>query len=1319
MESQKIQFDIVVNSQSLQAMTKDIERLKATMKNLQSEAGKNTGASRFTDGYRKEISKLMLEAEKMNALHKATGNTEYLNRLNQIIPRIRALDAEHQAFNRTLGISTKNIGVFGGALDGLQRHAKWFAGSMALGVALGIPYAVFSDIKELEKQFNSLQTVLPEIHKSQAGYNEVVKEAFSIAQRYGEEIEGVNKSVLLWGRGYKDIQEAMKLTEVSTKLAVADNFDAETANRTIEGLISSYQKQAQAVQFAVHATDSLTNVSHNAQASAKDLSEALMRSASAANTVGISFDELVALNATIIRSTGLTGATVGQGVKSIANSIHKSKAIEEFEKLGISVYEVGANGEKSFKKITDLLLELSIKAPATGKSMEEAFRDIAGGKFQVGKLAALATNMQEFLRVLNLSVNSAGATDTQIAYQLDTISRKITTVKADLEELFMGVGQAGLSAYIKEWLNDAHNFITGLQQIPKEVWSATGSFAKWATVLYGVKTALTFLTNSMVSLRAAKVANVAITAAETAALTAEATAAGRAAGSMAALGTATTAATGGLNLLIAGLIAGGTALALYSTYTGEVANAQELATYKAATDIEVKQQQLVQMQNQAEILPTLIKAYLMLAEQLQSTNLTEQQRKELLAQQGEAEKGLVAIVGKAGLERIKTSNSISEAIATEQKNHKEATDKTQENIKGLLDTQYKLALATNEYAMSRIDAIQKEATAFEEAADAIGEALGRISEFMYKYYSTKSKYLNNLTEGQIKDEWKIAGIQVPEGQDISQVTSQISKEAAAAQAEADKIKIEALATWASKGKTALTQYKLQIPEPMGATGGGGTVDTEDGKKGKGGTGSKYAPDNSDELFRLQISQESNALYNELKRANHEYASNIDKLDLKEEVFGINSDIVAQKLQLMTQHTNELIAGAMQMSSLASDYEFQADSMVKTNEELQAQLAEQKLSWQEMTKEEKSAFVQANKEYVQDERTLLKLLELADKLRTKASDTAKQANSSAIDATRYTISSAERLYSNQMSALGYMQAHEIFTLGDMPTEEQKRIINLKYAMDELALAEKRLQDIKDSPHSEEDILKQQQTVDELTQKVRNLKDSWASIKGQLADITTSLIVEGNSWKDIWKSLWGDLAREAIQRLWDVQNVQSSLLGSVFGIFSGGSVQGPSMADGSFYKNGKSGIGKHATGGIFSVPHVAAISENGDEEAVINISKNDDKQKSYLKYAADKMGVNLGSTGGSYVPYFKNPELTTQPIVNVQVQQQQNHIDELQKQTQVLSAMLNHLMNNQTSSSSGGVTVISTKMSDQEIMEVIARNPAILANINGRNRSSGYR
>jgi hypothetical protein len=46
-----------------------------------------------------------------------------------------------------------------------------------------------------------------------------------------------------------------------------------------------------------------------------------------------------------------------------------------------------------------------------------------------------------------------------------------------------------------------------------------------------------------------------------------------------------------------------------------------------------------------------------------------------------------------------------------------------------------------------------------------------------------------------------------------------------------------------------------------------------------------------------------------------------------------------------------------------------------------------------------------------------------------------------------------------------------------------------------------------------------------------------------------LIEGNSLKDIWKRFWQDLAREAIQRLFQVK-ATASLLGSLFGLFGGG-------------------------------------------------------------------------------------------------------------------------------------------------------------------------
>ena len=82
----------------------------------------------------------------------------------------------------------------------------------------------------------------------------------------------------------------------------------------------------------------------------------------------------------ISRNTGLGGATVGDGLKSILNSIHSNKAIKELQKFGVEVYKVGEDGQRQFRKISDVLLDVAIKAPIAGQNIEKAFRDLAGGE---------------------------------------------------------------------------------------------------------------------------------------------------------------------------------------------------------------------------------------------------------------------------------------------------------------------------------------------------------------------------------------------------------------------------------------------------------------------------------------------------------------------------------------------------------------------------------------------------------------------------------------------------------------------------------------------------------------------------------------------------------------------------------------------------------------------------------------------------------------------------------------------------------------------------------------------------------------------------
>ena len=314
-----------------------------------------------------------IETSKLDGLRKSYAD---------VTNEIKKTTLQQSEFNRAIGNSESYLGSFS---QKFRSHFNWILTGAIMGGVAGGFYEIFHTIANMETEFANLSTVINGMENSQARHNAVVQESFRLAEKYGVAVRDVTEGLRLWARGYKDLTEAEKLNEIALKVSVADNFSPELANRAIEGAVSAFHKQGEAVTFATHVMDSMTKVSHNAQISANDLSEALMRSSAAANTVGVSYDELTAMTATIARNTGLGGATIGDGLKSILNSIHSDKAIKELQRFGVEVYKTADDGTKEFRKISDVLLDISMKAPVAGMNIEKAFRDLAGGR---RKLAA-------------------------------------------------------------------------------------------------------------------------------------------------------------------------------------------------------------------------------------------------------------------------------------------------------------------------------------------------------------------------------------------------------------------------------------------------------------------------------------------------------------------------------------------------------------------------------------------------------------------------------------------------------------------------------------------------------------------------------------------------------------------------------------------------------------------------------------------------------------------------------------------------------------------------------------------------------------------
>ena len=141
---------------------------------------------------------------------------------------------------------------------------------------------------------------------------------------------------------------------------------------------------------------------------------------------------------------------------------------------------------------------------------------------------------------------------------------------------------------------------------------------------------------------------------------------------------------------------------------------------------------------------------------------------------------------------------------------------------------------------------------------------------------------------------------------------------------------------------------------------------------------------------------------------------------------------------------------------------------------------------------------------------------------------------------------------------------------------------------------------------------EQQYQESVQKITELEyEKNSKIREGLADISQEFLIQGTSLRDIWNNLWTDLAREAIQRLFQVK-AQSSFLGSLFGLFTGSSSGGLSFGAGTsaFDNAGSFSIGgiplkTHIGGNIMAYPkmHSGGMVEQG-RKGVVPQSRNDE-------------------------------------------------------------------------------------------------------------------
>lgn len=762
--TKNVSKEVTDASRNIEKLGQSLQRSSMTAKE-QSFSGQIANLKRQAEeNYRQNfVSNPMAYAQNARAL-----NAE-LQKLYQAQKVVNLATRENIGLLKQWGIDTENVGhrlgylatrmVASFALDKtiqsftqmahVEKDMAGFAQVMKHGT--GQTNAFARSLMEVDPSHmvNGLQLSGQETEHFKHELEDMQSKLQSLAVKYGTTSHEMIESAKLWGRAYKDNNTVLALTDAATKLAVADAFDIVSANKALESSIMQWGFQIHnandAMSVSSRIIDSWTALAHNYTVSAQTLSEANKRMAQSAAEVGVSFHSAQALVAVMARKTQADGGEIGNALKSIFGSIHSKKAISALQDFGIEVYKVGENGEKSFRKVDDVLLDLMIKAQGSKESMEGLLKAISGGKWQWNKADAML-DLNEYLEALKQSSSSMGFTNAQVGMQLDTIETKLKQISAQWEK--MTSSSHTLGSAIKATLDVTLGLLKWLDSIPSSMYVIAGATlaALIAQRRWGSVSQLVIKNVSRLWTEATTHVNGYIVAAQEASVATSGV--GRAmattSGAIKGVGSGLKALAGGWLGII--MIVAMVVETLSDLYTASQDTTKSLyedysAHQKLAQQYEETAARMEEARGVAEQYITI---HSRLQEKIKDTATSEQERITLQNQVQESEQGLIAILGEEETAYVLAADSAEEQSQRAQdaitRKKQELQKSAEDERAAIAETANQLRAATN----ANIDSLKSEETSWIRRMAILKEYIGWVGLAQMAY----AKLL------QIIGEWK-------------------------------------------------------------------------------------------------------------------------------------------------------------------------------------------------------------------------------------------------------------------------------------------------------------------------------------------------------------------------------------------------------------------------------------------------------------------------------------------------------------------------------------------------------------------------------------
>ncbi len=366
------------------------------------------------------------------------------------------LSFNSRGFTQPLGRITGSVDEFRKSLEASNARVIAFSASAGVlyGITRGFKEMVDATIK-VEKSLIDINVILNTSTKNLESFGSSL---FDIAKKTGQSFFVVSEAAVEFARQGLSIEETLTRTKDALILVRLSGMDTKTAVSSLTAAMNSF---SEASLTSTEIINKLANVDASFAVSSRDLAEAISRVGSSAESVNVSFDELLATVTSVQQTTARGGSIIGNSLKTIFGRVQREDVVEQLKGLGVEVRDLEGNVRPTMVVLKELAKIYESLTP----SVKSQTTELVGGVYQMNILKALLKDLGREYSFYDKSLNVASKSTNQATKRNEELNKTIHTTLNEsiqvLTELGLKVGKLTLEPAIKSVLE-------GINSLSKE-----------------------------------------------------------------------------------------------------------------------------------------------------------------------------------------------------------------------------------------------------------------------------------------------------------------------------------------------------------------------------------------------------------------------------------------------------------------------------------------------------------------------------------------------------------------------------------------------------------------------------------------------------------------------------------------------------------------------------------------------------------------------------------------------------------------------------------------------------------------------------------